>query len=160
MKKHKIEINLEVYDSVSELPQDIQKLMNKAQKAREDAYAPYSRFRVGAALALQSGEIIIGNNQENAAFPSGLCAERVAIFHAGATNPNATIKTMAITARSLQYKVTEPIPPCGSCRQAIAEYEIKQESPIAIYFMGETGKVAKAASIGDLLPLLFDKSYL
>ena len=134
--------------------------MNKAQKAREDAYAPYSRFRVGAALALQSGEIIIGNNQENAAFPSGLCAERVAIFHAGATNPNATIKTMAITARSLQHKVTEPIPPCGACRQAIAEYEIKQESPIAIYFMGETGKVAKAASIADLLPLLFDKSYL
>jgi cytidine deaminase len=160
LKKHKIEINLEVYDSVSELPQDIQKLMNKAQKAREDAYAPYSRFRVGAALALQSGEIIIGNNQENAAFPSGLCAERVAIFHAGATNPNATIKTMAITARSLQHKVTEPIPPCGACRQAIAEYEIKQESPIAIYFMGETGKVAKAASIADLLPLLFDKSYL
>ena len=160
MKKHKIEINLEVYDSVTELPQDIQKLMNKAQKAREDAYAPYSRFRVGAALALQSGEIIIGNNQENAAFPSGLCAERVAIFHAGATNPNATIKTMAITARSLQHKVTEPIPPCGACRQAIAEYEIKQESPIAIYFMGETGKVAKAASIADLLPLLFDKSYL
>ena len=160
MKKHKIEINLEVYDSVSELPQDIQKLMNKAQQAREDAYAPYSRFRVGAALALQSGEIIIGNNQENAAFPSGLCAERVAIFHAGATNPNATIKTMAITARSLQHKVTEPIPPCGACRQAIAEYEIKQESPIAIYFMGETGKVAKAASIADLLPLLFDKSYL
>ncbi|MAO11594.1 MAG: cytidine deaminase [Flavobacteriaceae bacterium] len=160
MKKHKIEINLEVYDSVSELPKDIQKLMNKAQQAREDAYAPYSRFRVGAALLLDSGETVIGNNQENAAFPSGLCAERVAVFHAGATKPNATIKTMAITARSLQRELTNPIPPCGACRQAIAEYEIKQESPIAIYFMGETGKVAKAFSISDLLPLLFDKSYL
>jgi|TARA_R100000306_G_scaffold1332_3_gene3638 cytidine deaminase len=160
LKKHKIEINLEVYDSVSELPKDIQKLMNKAQQAREDAYAPYSRFRVGAALLLDSGETVIGNNQENAAFPSGLCAERVAVFHAGATKPNATIKTMAITARSLQRELTNPIPPCGACRQAIAEYEIKQESPIAIYFMGETGKVAKAFSISDLLPLLFDKSYL
>jgi len=149
-----------VYDSVSELPKDIQKLMNKAQQAREDAYAPYSRFRVGAALLLDSGETVIGNNQENAAFPSGLCAERVAVFHAGATKPNATIKTMAITARSLQRELTNPIPPCGACRQAIAEYEIKQESPIAIYFMGETGKVAKAFSISDLLPLLFDKSYL
>lgn len=160
MKKHKIEINLEVYHSVSELPQDIQKLMNKAQQAREDAYAPYSHFKVGAALELRSGEIIIGNNQENAAFPSGLCAERVAIYQAGASHPNGLITTMAITARSLQHKVTKPIPPCGACRQAIAEYEIKQESPIAIYFMGETGKVAKAASISDLLPLLFDKSYL
>ncbi len=160
VKKHKIEINLEVYDSVSELPQDIQKLMNKAQQAREDAYAPYSRFKVGAALTLHSGEIIIGNNQENAAFPSGLCAERVAIFHAGATHPKTNIKVMAITARSLQRELTSPIPPCGACRQAIAEYEIKQESPIAIYFMGETGKVAKAASIADLLPLLFNKSYL
>ncbi|RFN58716.1 cytidine deaminase [Marixanthomonas ophiurae] len=160
MKKHTIEINLEVYDSVSELPQEIQNLMNKAQQAREDAYAPYSRFRVGAALELNSGEIVIGNNQENAAFPSGLCAERVAIYQAGATHPNGSIKTMAITARSLQHKVTKPIPPCGACRQAIAEYEIKQESPIAIYFMGETGKVAKANSIADLLPLLFDKSYL
>ncbi|WP_240607729.1 cytidine deaminase [Marixanthomonas spongiae] len=160
MKKHKIEINLEVYDSVSELPQDIQKLMNKAQQAREDAYAPYSRFKVGAALQLDSGETIIGNNQENAAFPSGLCAERVAIYQAGAAYPTASVKTMAITARSLKQETTTPIPPCGACRQAIAEYEIKQESPIAIYFMGETGKVAKAASIADLLPLLFDKSYL
>ena len=160
MKKHKIEINLEVYDSVSELPQDIQKLMNKAQQAREDAYAPYSHFKVGAALTLQSGEIITGNNQENAAFPSGLCAERVAIFHAGAMHPDGKIKTMAITARSLQQETTTPIPPCGACRQSIAEYEIKQKAPIAIYFMGETGKVAKASSIAELLPLLFDKSYL
>lgn len=160
MKKHTIEINLEVYDSVSELPQEIQNLMNKAQQAREDAYAPYSRFKVGAALELDSGEIIIGSNQENAAFPSGLCAERVAIYQAGAAYPSGSIKTMAITARSLQHKVTNPIPPCGACRQAIAEYEIKQETPIAIYFMGETGKVAKANSIADLLPLLFDKSYL
>ncbi|UAB79877.1 cytidine deaminase [Marixanthomonas sp. SCSIO 43207] len=160
MKKQKIEIHLDVFDSVSELPQDIQKLMNKAQEAREDAYAPYSHFRVGAALILNTGEIITGNNQENAAFPSGLCAERVAIFYAGATNPNATIHAMAITARSLKQKITSPIPSCGACRQAIAEYEIKQDAPIAIYFMGETGKIVKASSIADLLPLLFDKNYL
>jgi cytidine deaminase len=160
LKKLKIETHLEVYESVSELPKDIQELMNKAHEARENAYAPYSHFKVGAALRLDSGEIVLGNNQENAAFPSGLCAERVAVFHAGATNPGATINTLAITARSMNHKVLTPIPPCGACRQSLAEYEVKQKTPMAIYFMGETGKVVKANSVKDLLPLIFDSSYL
>jgi cytidine deaminase len=160
LKKLTIETHLEVFDTLSELPSIIQELMNKAHEARENAYAPYSLFKVGAALRLESGEIIIGNNQENAAFPSGLCAERVAVFHAGAMHPNAVITTLAITARSLKHKVTTPIPPCGACRQSLAEYEVKQNSPMAIYFMGETGKVVKANSIKDLLPLIFDSSYL
>ncbi len=134
--------------------------MNKAHEAREKAYAPYSSFKVGAALELESGEIILGNNQENAAYPSGLCAERVAVFHAGATHPNAIIKNMAITAKSLNNKVTSPVAPCGACRQVLAEYEVKQKEPLAIYFMGETGKIIKANSIKDLLPLLFDNSQL
>lgn len=134
--------------------------MNKAQEARETAYAPYSHFMVGAALQLETGEIITGSNQENAAFPSGLCAERVAVFHAGATYPGVTITTMALTVRSLQKEVNVPTPPCGACRQSLAEYEVKQESPIAIFFMGETGKVVKANSIKDLLPLVFDSSFL
>ena len=134
--------------------------MNKAQQARENAYAPYSRFRVGAALRLSSGEIVLGNNQENAAFPSGLCAERVAVFNAGANFPNETITTLAITVRAENHKIAEAIAPCGACRQSLAEYEQKQKSPIAIYFMGETGEIIKVASVMDLLPLGFDAKYL
>ncbi len=160
MKNIKIEINLEVFESISELPNSIQDLMNKAHKARENAYAPYSHFKVGAAVMLDSGEIVSGNNQENAAYPSGMCAERVAVFHAGSTNPNATIKTMTLTASSLNKKVVAPVPPCGACRQVLAEYEVNQKTPITIYFMGETGKIVKANSIKDLLPLTFDNSYL
>lgn len=160
MKKITIETHLEVFDSLSDLPNDIQEVMNKAHEARENAYAPYSMFKVGAALQLASGEIIAGNNQENAAFPSGLCAERVAVFHAGAMYPDVTIKCIAITARSLKHNVSTPIPPCGACRQSLAEYEVKQKTPMAIYFMGETGKVVKAKSVKELLPLIFDNSYL
>ena len=151
---------MEVFDTISELPKNIQKIMNKAHEARENAYAPYSHFKVGAALQLDSGEIILGNNQENAAYPSGLCAERVAVFHAGATHPNAKMMSMAISAKSLKNKLTTPVAPCGSCRQVLAEYEVKQDTPIAIYFMGETGKVVKSNSIKDLLPLIFDNTFL
>lgn len=160
MKKQKIEINLEVFEDVSELPTDIKKLMNKAHEAREDAYAPYSHFKVGAALLLSSGEIVLGNNQENAAYPSGLCAERVAVFSAGANFPNQEILALAITARSENQPTTDAIAPCGGCRQSLAEYEQKQKSPIATYFMGESGKVIKVDSIADLLPLGFDGKYL
>lgn len=160
MKKQKLEIVLEIFESVSELPEDIQELMNKAQEARENAYAPYSRFKVGAAIKLASGEITLGSNQENAAYPSGLCAERVAIFHTGALFPNQEIQAMAITASSTTQILSEPIGPCGACRQSMAEYEQKQQAPIAIYFMGETGKIVKVNSVMDLLPLGFDSKYL
>ncbi len=160
MKNIRIEINLEVFETISDLPSSIQTLMNKAHEARENAYAPYSQFKVGAALQLDTGEIILGNNQENAAYPSGLCAERVAIFHAGATHPNATITSMAISAKSLKNKVTSPVAPCGACRQVLAEYEVKQDAFMAIYFMGESGKIVKSNSIKDLLPLIFDNTFL
>lgn len=134
--------------------------MNKAQEARENAYAPYSHFKVGAAIKLSSGAITLGNNQENAAYPSGLCAERVAIFHAGATFPKETIIAMAISARSQNHILNVPIGPCGACRQSMAEYEQKQKSPIAVYFMGESGKIIKVDSVMDLLPFGFDNTYL
>jgi cytidine deaminase len=134
--------------------------MHKAQEARERAYAPYSRFKVGAALQLANGSIVTGNNQENAAFPSGLCAERVAAFHAGATYPGMAFQTMALTVRSLTKEVKTPTPPCGACRQSLAEYEVNQEAPITLYFMGETGTVVQANSVKDLLPLIFDSSFL
>ncbi len=160
MKEVKIESTLYVFEDVNELPEGIIQLMNKAISAREKAYAPYSNFHVGAAILLDNNKILTGSNQENASYPSGLCAERTAIYYAGAKYPKAKIIRMAITAGSKKSKTTSPIPPCGACRQAIAEYEVKQDTPIEIYFMGETGKVAKSNSLANLLPLVFDKSVL
>ncbi|WP_298894616.1 cytidine deaminase [uncultured Psychroserpens sp.] len=160
MKDVKIESTLTVFENFDELPKDIVSLMNKASEARLKAYAPYSKFLVGAAILLDNGEVITGNNQENASYPSGLCAERTAIYYAGAQFPKAKIVKMALTAGSQTQQTVSPIPPCGACRQAIAEYEVKQESPIEIYFMGETGKIVKSASLANLLPLGFDRSFL
>ncbi|WP_400081121.1 cytidine deaminase [Winogradskyella sp. R77965] len=160
MKEVKIETTLQVYLNIDELPEAIQDLMDKAVKARENAYAPYSKFNVGAAILLDNNEIIIGSNQENASYPSGLCAERTAIYYAGAKYPNAKILKMAVSASSQNKVTNKPIPPCGACRQSIAEYEIKQNQPIEIYFMGKEGKVVKSDSLANLLPLLFDNSVL
>ena len=160
MKNISITTQFSVFYSIQELPLDVQNLMAEAVAIRKTAYAPYSNFRVGAALLLDNGKIVLGSNQENAAYPSGLCAERVAIFHSGAIYPEAKILKMAITAASDTNKTTAPIPPCGSCRQSMAEYEIKQETPIEIYFMGEIGPIYKSASLKNLLPLMFDKKFL
>ena len=134
--------------------------MTHAVEVRKNAYAPYSKFRVGVAILLDNGEIVLGSNQENAAYPSGLCAERVAVFYAGAVYPEAKILKMAITAASDTNQTMAPIPPCGSCRQSMAEYEIKQETPIEIYFMGEIGAIYKSESLKNLLPFMFDKKFL
>ena len=160
MKELKIETTLEVYTDIAELPEDIQKLMRDAIDARDNAYAPYSKFNVGAAILLDNGEVIIGSNQENASFPSGLCAERTAIYYAGAKYPKAKMLKMAISASSRNQVTNQPIPPCGACRQSIAEYEVKQELPIELYFMGAEGKVIKSKSLANLLPLLFESSSL
>ena len=160
MKKITISADLEVFESEAELPKDVQDLMEQAVEAREKSYSPYSQFRVGAAILLENNEVVTGSNQENASYPAGLCAERTAIFYAGAKYPKTKILKMALTARSENHKMEVPTPPCGSCRQAIAEYEVKQDQPIEIYFMGEKGKVVKANSISDLLPLIFDNTYL
>lgn len=160
MKQINITTTFSVYDSKENLPQDILPLMDKAIEIRKKAYAPYSKFRVGAAIFLDNGETVLGSNQESAAYPSGLCAERVAIFHAGAIYPDAKILKIAISATSDEKPVTSPIPPCGACRQSISEYEFKQNEPIEIYFMGETGEVYKSDSLKNLLPFMFDKDYL
>lgn len=160
MKEIKIETTLTVYDGLENLPEQIIKLMHQASEARDKAYAPYSKFTVGAAILLDNGEIISGSNQENASYPSGLCAERTAIYYAGAQYPHAKMLTMAITAGSTLKDTSSPIPPCGACRQAIAEYEGKQEEPIELYFMGSTGKVVRSHSLANLLPLGFDKTAL
>lgn len=160
MKEVKLETTLTVYEDIHQLPKDIKNLMDNSVEAREKAYAPYSKFHVGAALLLDNGEIVIGNNQENASYPSGLCAERTAIYYAGAKYPEAKILKMALTASSSHQVTDKPIPPCGACRQAIAEYEIKQKHPIEIYFMGAEGKVVKSHSLANLLPLVFESSVL
>ena len=160
MNEITIKTTFSVFENTGELPADLQDLMSQAVEIRKKAYAPYSNFRVGAALLLDNAKIVLGSNQENAAYPSGLCAERTAIFYAGANYPEAKIVKMAISAASDTNPTVAPIPPCGACRQSIAEYEFRQDYPIEIYFMGETGPVYKSDSLKNLLPLTFDKTSL
>jgi len=160
MKEITITSKINVFESIEELPKMEQDLMKKAIEVRKNAYAPYSKFRVGTAILLDNGEVIVGSNQENGAYPSGLCAERVAIFQAGAIYPEASILKIVITATSDNNPTTIPVPPCGACRQSIAEYEIRQSTPIKIYYMGETGEIHQSESLKNLLPFMFDNKLL
>ena len=160
MKEIQIETKLSVFESFEELSQSEKDWMNQAIEIRKKAYAPYSKFLVGAAIVLDNGMVLQGSNQENAAYPSGLCAERVVIFYAGANYPNNKIIKLFISATPSDRDSENPIPPCGSCRQSIAEYEIKQDLPIEIYFMGAKGAIYKSDSLKNLLPFMFDKSNL
>ncbi|MDX1364238.1 cytidine deaminase [Arenibacter latericius] len=160
MVKKNISFELMVYDSKEELGELDSKLMEAAIEARKKAYSPYSKFEVGAAILLGNGEVVQGNNQENACYPAGLCAERVAIYYAAAKYPDVPIVTIAISATSKNYVMDTPAAPCGNCRQSISEYEIKQKSPIAILMTGETGSVLKCHSVSDILPLAFNSTFL
>jgi cytidine deaminase len=160
MKQISITTMFTEFQDLEDLSVSEKQIMEKAIAARKNAYAPYSKFTVGCAIVLDNGEIIEGSNQENAAYPSGLCAERVAIFYAGANFPNAKILKLFISASPEDRDLELPIPPCGSCRQSIAEYESKQEAPIEIYFMGGKGKIYKSDSLKNILPFMFDKNYL
>ena len=159
MKKTQINSSAIIFENIEELPKEDFDLMNYAIEARSKAYAPYSKFNVGAAILLDNHEIITGNNQENAAYPSGMCAERVAIWKASSEFPKMIVKKIAITAASPITKVSRPVGPCGSCRQTLSEYEINQKQPIEVIFMGEVGKVVKVESLLSLLPFSFDSSY-
>lgn len=160
MKKSEIKISVTTFKDFSELSIEDKMLMNKAVEARKKAYAPYSKFNVGAALLLENSEIVLGNNQENAAYPSGMCAERVAIWKVGSDYPTIKIRKLAITASSLKTKVDKPVAPCGACRQTLSEYEINQKEPIEVLFMGEIGAIAKIDSLLALLPFSFENSFL
>jgi cytidine deaminase len=160
MKEKEIRFSYTLFESVEELAKPIQDLMHLAMQSRDKAYAPYSRFKVGAALRLDDASVVTGNNQENASYPSGLCAERTAIYAAGANYPDAKIDVLAISATSEKHDVLEPIAPCGACRQAIAEYEQKQNQPIQIYFMGTKGRVIHVKALQDILPLAFNNKVL
>lgn len=160
MKEISINTKLYSFKTTDELPVEARNLMNQAVIAREKAYAPYSKFQVGAAILLKSGTIVLGSNQENAAYPSGLCAERTAIFYAGANYPNDEIMCVCISASSTLKDTLEPIPPCGACRQSMLEYENKQNSNIPIYFMGKSGEIIQSPSVKNLLPFIFKEDSL
>ena len=153
MKHLKIEINYD-FVSESELSAEDQELVTRAKEATKNSYANYSHFYVGAALRLENGEIIIGANQENAAFPSGLCAERTAVFAAQAQHPEQPIKTLDIAARNANGFLKEPISPCGPCRQVILEVEDRYKQPVRILLYGTDG-VYVIDSVKDLLPFCF-----
>jgi cytidine deaminase len=155
MRIKKIILQVEEYSSLDELPAVDRELMEQATSARSTAYSPYSRFEVGAAVKLTNGAVITGSNQENAAYPSGLCAERVALFHAQSLYPEAAVETIAITAASRDFKMTEPVSPCGSCRQVMAEYENRHHHNIRVIMGSNDGKFWAVNSIDNLLPLMF-----
>lgn len=153
MKQIDINISIESYQLDELSPQD-QELVQAAIKATHNAYANYSRFYVGAALRLENGKMVIGANQENAAFPSGLCAERTAVFAAQANYPDSPIETLAIAGRNEKGVLPNPITPCGACRQVILEIEDRYKKPIKILLYG-TQKIYCVRSVKDLLPLSF-----
>jgi cytidine deaminase len=144
----------------SELNDADSELLKQAEEAAKNAYAPYSQFYVGAALRLASSEIIIGTNQENVAYPSGLCAERVAIFSASTNHPNERVESMAITVNTTRSAIIEPLSPCGACRQVIMEYQNKQQSPIRLILGSQSDKVWIFENAAALLPFGFEADYL
>jgi len=159
MKKQIIQSELIEYNSPDELNAEHQQLIEQAKEAAKKAYAPYSKFKVGAAVLLENGEIIQGNNQENAAYPSGLCAERVAIFYANSKFPNITITAIAITAVTKSEFIKSPVPPCGSCLQVMLESEKRANQSIKVILYGQE-KITYADSIKQFLPVNFNKDML
>lgn len=155
MEKIKLISTYISYNSNDELSDSDKELLLEAEKATKNAYAPYSGFCVGAALRLADNSIIKGNNQENVAYPSGLCAERVALFYASANFPNLLVKAIAIAANTDKFEIKEPITPCGSCRQVMAEIEKNQKQNMRVILKGENGKVYVIESAKELLPLMF-----
>lgn len=149
-----------IADTVQDLTQAEQQLLQRAKAAALRAYAPYSKFRVGAALEWADGQCLEGANHENAVFPAGCCAEQVALFAASTQRPGVAIRRLAISVASEQGKVAVPVPPCGNCRQVILEQELKQKSPIELILQGDSGPIYLLQSIKDIFPLRFNADFL
>lgn len=160
MDQHEFLFRYEKYGSAAELSDQQGSLMRAAESASAHAYAPYSGFRVGAAVLLEDKTVITGNNQENAAYPSGLCAERVALFFACAQNPGKNIVAIAIFANRKSLEDQGPVTPCGACRQTLIEYESLQNSPVSILTSTTDGPVYRFGSAADLLPFAFTRNDL
>ncbi|MFI5222186.1 MAG: cytidine deaminase [Bacteroidia bacterium] len=138
-----------------ELNEEDSTLIKLAKEAVHSSYAPYSKFHVGCAVLMENGKIVLGSNQENRAYPSGLCAERVAIFQAGALYPDVPISALAVTAKAENYPVDKPVVCCGACLQSISEYELKFNKPVKIILQGESGELWIAEGVKTFLPFLF-----
>ncbi len=155
MNNHEIKINFKEYNTLQELAKPEHDLCLEAIKALANSHSPYSKFRVGAALRLQSGKIIYGSNQENVAYPSGLCAERVALFHWGASHPGDPIEAMAVTAQTDEFEISKPVVSCGSCLQVLAECEKMQGQPVEVILFCNNGPVWVMNGVESFLPFLF-----
>ena len=149
------QIDYELYEDWHELQESDVSLIEQAYAFCEQAYAPYSQFKVGAVLLLEDGSVVKGNNQENMAYPSGLCAERVALFYAGANFPTIPIKILAVTAFAKSYEVNQPVMPCGACLQSISEFELRFSKPIQIILQGNSGPIYIAEGTKTFLPFQF-----
>lgn len=155
--KLRLSFEYDLFNNEEELFEDWKLLLARAREALNTSYSPYSNYKVGAALLLVNGEIVTGSNQENAAFPSGLCAERVAFFTAGAKYPGIAIKRAAVVAQKPDNEQLVPAAPCGACRQVMLEYEVKQEKPIELLMVYKEGKFLSSPSIEHLVPFTFNK---
>lgn len=157
MKELNITIPVRIYQ-YSELNDKDRQLIDTAREATYNSYAPYSHFAVGAAIRLNDGTIVSGSNQENAAYPSGLCAERTTLFYANSHYPDQAVEALAIAARNERGEfLTEPIPPCGACRQVMLETEKRYQHPMRILLFG-IKNIYEIEGVGNLLPLSFDVS--
>lgn len=159
MQKMRLEFTYNVYDKLTDLPKDEQELVDRAISATEASYSPYSKFRVGAAVQMETGEIITGCNIENNVYPLGLCAERVAVFSALSKYPNQKIYKIAIAASTDQFQFDKPVSPCGSCRQVLVEFETRQNKDIKIILHGND-QIYVVDSASSLLPLTFNETNL
>ena len=155
MTEKEINIKFHEYSSLDELNKEDRELADAAIDAMKGSYAPYSHFNVGAAVRLSNGTIVQGANQENAAFPSGLCAERTAMFHAGATYPDKAMVSLAIAGGVMGRLAKAPATPCGACRQVMAQYQLKGGHPMSVIMIGD-GTIWKFDRVDDILPLIFD----
>ena len=155
MTSKEIKIAYKEYESLAELGPKDRELAQAAIDATAQAYAPYSKFNVGAAVLFQDGEIIKGANQENAAYPSGLCAERTALFYASASRPDKPMVAIAIAASQNGQLLETPVTPCGACRQVMAQYQLKSGLPMMVLLIG-AHSILKFEKVDDLLPFIFD----
>ena len=160
MKKTDITISYIEFESIEELSNEDRLLLKHSQNAIASAYAPYSTYHVGAAVLLENGEIITGSNQENAAYPSGLCAERVALFYASSQYPDVPVKSIAISARARDFKIHSPVTPCGSCRQVMAETENRFGNSLRLIMRGGNGNIIIIDGVKNILPLMFQANEL
>jgi cytidine deaminase len=160
MNEQEFTITYARYSELDELEKVDKDLCIQAAQALGTAYAPYSKFKVGTAILLEDGEVVLGSNQENVAYPSGLCAERVALFSIGATKPGAVIRAMAITAHTEAFVIDKPVTSCGGCLQVMAEFEQRQGSEIEVLFYCLDGEILKVKGVQSLLPFAFVENRL